>query len=349
MKMMKVLVLWSAFFALSLHSLHAGSPLLFDGFEAYNHGALDANFPGPNAGPNGGPGNAWWGAIPPDLFVVGAETLTIPGVSTNLVTPHGGTNMVRGANTGFVDLDQVFYNAAFRLNNSNLFSGNVMLDWWFYDPAGAGSSASEYADSLSLAYYPNVPTNTDYPPDNSGPGSPSGQLSLGASPNQTTGFQATNYQALVLGVTNGYGQGWFNLTNTTRSVGWHHARIVLSAALADGSANASFFIDDMTNTALTNNTVSTNGFNIIEMDTEFANLTGYYDDLTFDVVAAAAPVAISITTASGGNVVLTWPGTGWTLQSSPSLATNSFTDIPGATSPYTNSTAVSPQFFRLRQ
>ena len=347
MKITKVLVLWSAFFALSLHSLHAGTPLLFDGFETYNRGALDANFPGPNAGPNGGPGNAWWGAIPPDLFVVGAETVIVSGV-TNMVTPHGGTNMVRGAKTGFVDLDQVFYNATFRLNNSNLFSGNIMLDWWFYDPAGAGSSASEYADSVSLAYYPDVPMNLDYPADNSGPGTASGQLSLGASPVQTAGFQATNYQALVLGATNGYSQGWFNLTNTTRSVGWHHARIVLSAALDDGSANASFFIDDMVNTVLTNNTVSTNGFNVLEMDAEFANLTGYYDDLTFDVVAAATPVPITITN-SAGNVVLTWPGTGWTLQSSPSLAPGSFTDIPGATSPYTNSTAVGPLFFRLRQ
>ena len=56
---------------------------------------------------------------------------------------------------------------------------------------------------------------------------------------------------------------------------------------------------------------------------------------------------------SGANVVLTWPAnfagfdyTGYTLQSAPAI-TGTFTNLPAATSPYTNSTAGAQQFFRL--
>ncbi len=45
-------------------------------------------------------------------------------------------------------------------------------------------------------------------------------------------------------------------------------------------------------------------------------------------------------------LVLSWTNSGFTLQSSP-FATGTFTNIPGATSPYTNSFAAPRQFFRL--
>jgi hypothetical protein len=49
----------------------------------------------------------------------------------------------------------------------------------------------------------------------------------------------------------------------------------------------------------------------------------------------------------GTNVVLTWSGD-YTLQSSTNL-NSAFLDVPGATSPRTNSLSASPQgFFRLR-
>src|SRR3954468_13902040 len=85
---------------LSLSTLHlVAGPVLSESFESYkrnNGGALDANatgFLGVNSGPNGGPGNAWWGPGAPNLRVVGTE------VSFDLVTPvtpRSGTNMVRG-------------------------------------------------------------------------------------------------------------------------------------------------------------------------------------------------------------------------------------------------------------
>lgn len=47
-------------------------------------------------------------------------------------------------------------------------------------------------------------------------------------------------------------------------------------------------------------------------------------------------------------LVLSWTNTGFNLQSAPAI-TNTFTNIPGATSPYTNVTALAQQFFRLKQ
>jgi uncharacterized repeat protein (TIGR03803 family) len=51
---------------------------------------------------------------------------------------------------------------------------------------------------------------------------------------------------------------------------------------------------------------------------------------------------------SGANIILTWPTNvaGFTLQSTPAL-TSTFTNIPGATSPYTNAITGAQQFFRL--
>jgi hypothetical protein len=45
-------------------------------------------------------------------------------------------------------------------------------------------------------------------------------------------------------------------------------------------------------------------------------------------------------------VVLSWTNAGFSLQSSPAV-TGTFTNIPGATSPFTNSTAARQNFFRL--
>lgn len=49
----------------------------------------------------------------------------------------------------------------------------------------------------------------------------------------------------------------------------------------------------------------------------------------------------------GGNVVVSWPNGGFTLQSAP-FFTGTFTNTPGATSPYTNSATASQQYFRLK-
>ena len=63
---------------------------------------------------------------------------------------------------------------------------------------------------------------------------------------------------------------------------------------------------------------------------------------------APPPLPQLTITRSGANVILTWPtnAAGFTLQSAPAL-TGTFTNIPGATNPYTNPIAGAQQFYRL--
>lgn len=346
---MKVPVLCCAVVALMSSPSRAASSLLFDGFETYNRGVLDANSPyDTNSAPDGGPGNPWWTPFTPALSVVGAETNRVTGVTTNFVTPHSGTNMVRG---GAFQVDWEFFNLPHRLNHSRDYSGSVSLDWWFFDPVGANSSsnaAPQYQDFASLAYWIPIPVNTDYSLNNLGQVNldfATTQLSIGASSSQIAGYKSTNYQAQIFHTssTNAYdpANGWFNLP-VARTVGWHHAFIGVGPAASNGAAAVSFYIDNLATPALTNTASLTNGLNCIVLQAENGSLTGYFDDLTFN-----APV-LSIAVA-GSNAVVSWPVTNWILQSSTNLVSSNFTDIPGATSPYTNSLTNRLRFFRLRQ
>jgi hypothetical protein len=157
----------------------------------------------------------------------------------------------------------------------------VTVDWWFYDPLGAGGT--NFRDYGALAFYANVPSDTDYP---SG-GSPTGinqRLSLGAT-NQP-GFDNTKYQARVVGATDGTmnTQGWYNLS-LARSVGWHEARIALGAP-AGTATPVSFYIDDMVNPLLVHNIMSPSGIDVVELNGAFGPTPGYFDDIT-----VSAPLA----------------------------------------------------------
>ena len=46
-------------------------------------------------------------------------------------------------------------------------------------------------------------------------------------------------------------------------------------------------------------------------------------------------------------LVLSWTNAGFSLQSAPAV-TGTFTNLPGATSPYTNALTGAQQFFRLK-
>jgi hypothetical protein len=50
---------------------------------------------------------------------------------------------------------------------------------------------------------------------------------------------------------------------------------------------------------------------------------------------------------TNNQLALSWTNAGFTLQSSP-VVTGTFTNIPGATSPYTNLISGSQQYFRLK-
>src|SRR5438477_2299764 len=103
----------------------AQPPSFFDDFENYSLGTLEKDDPnGPNQAPNGS-GNPWFGPqqFAPNCTVVGPE---------NGVQPHSGQQMIRGQ--GPSDIDQNWYNLAYRLNSGLPFMENVSLDRWFHDP-----------------------------------------------------------------------------------------------------------------------------------------------------------------------------------------------------------------------
>jgi hypothetical protein len=304
-----------------------------DGFENYISGnsPLDMNYAaGPNASANGNlAGNPWLGPLPPNARVVGSETG---------VTPHNGTNMITGSAT--FDLDQNWYNIIYRLRNGHVIYGNCMLDWWFYDPSGAGDNG--YRDNVALINYSTVPTSTDYPgTGNLNTGVTVYQrCTLGAANNLSTGYDSTRYQCRNVGGT-GYAGGWNNLS-ATRSVGWHHARIIAGPP-TNNVAILYFYVDDMVVPAFSQLNASAQGFNAIEINSGQNATLGFFDDVSF---ALAVPPNLGIA-RSGSTVTLSWPG-GFTLQSSADVK-GPYVDVTGATSPYAYDTTTGPrQFFRLR-
>lgn len=250
----------------------ASAQLFFEDFESYNLGSLDKNDPaGPNMAPNG-TGNPWFGPVisGPNLIVVGPE---------NGVQPISGSQMVRGVAPG--DFDQDWYNLAYRLNNGNPFTENIILSWWFYDPVGAGNT--DYRDYVALGFYDNAPANTDAPPDyNLNHGFMQIQrISLGATFHTDAGYNPNFYQARVAGAADGYNTaGWFN-TQTPRAVGWHQAAIFVAHRKHNGTNKISFYIDDGLNPTLVHNSVTRFGYNVIELNAAFGAQRAYFDDVGF--------------------------------------------------------------------
>jgi len=268
-------------FLLSAWQVHAIG--FSDGFEGYAAGSLESNDgSGPNAGADGG-ANPWFGisALPipqsPPSFVVVTNEYG--------VFPHSGTNMIRGHNyNALYNNDQEWYNLSFRCATGGVYYGNAALEWWFYDPYGAGGGG-DYLEFVALCNYDGVAPDTDY---YAWPTFGSQRLSLGAYI-PGSGAGAPMYQARIVGATDGVNpDGWFYLTNATRSVGWHHARIVIGAA-SGAATPASFYIDNMITPALTHDVMIDTGFNLLEINGDYGNTTGYFDDFAFqDNVTAPA-------------------------------------------------------------
>jgi hypothetical protein len=303
-----------------------------DGFESYASGntPLDKNYAGANAAPNGS-GNPWFGPAPPNARVV--------GFAESGVTPHGGTNMITGSAQN--DGDQNWYNLIYRLRGGQVIYGNCMLDWWFYDPSGPGDSG--YRDNVALINYSTVPTDTDYP----GTGSLNTgatvyqRATLGAANNVSAGYDSTKYQARNVGAT-GYNGGWNNLS-ATRSLGWHHARLIVGQP-TNNVAILYYYVDDLVVPAFSQLNTSGRGFNAIEINTGQATTLGFFDDISF---ALAVPPNL-IPTRSGNSLVFNWRE-GYTLQSA-SVITGPYTDLAVAPlQTYSHDTTSQPQqFFRLR-
>ena len=267
--------------------------LFFDNFGSYQLGTLDKNdtmTPGPNQAPNGS-GNPWFGqeTTHTNLVVVGPE---------NGVNPISGLRMIRG-NTP-ARQDQNWYNLAYRLNQDPStglgapFTGNIMLDWWFYDPLDPNDPTSDptsFRDYVALAYYDTAPLDRDGPDNLSSWSLNTGvvniqRLSLGASSVFTGAYDPTLYQARIVGNNNAnFGAGWYN-TATPRSKGWHHGMIIVGPLLADGTNEVSFFIDDLTNPTVDDFVPAAQnfGYNIIEINANAGTTAGYYSAVNFSLI-----------------------------------------------------------------
>lgn len=257
-----------------------GQTLFSDGFESYNNGLLATSDSGTaNPGPNGGPGNPWWGPYTGNEFVTGAA---------NGVTPHSGSKMIMGEATA--DFDQDSYNIAHRDGGNAPITGNISLDFWFYDAKGAGDANSTgYGE---LGYYDGVPSNTDYNSALAGGNtlafsSQIQRIILGTSDN--TGANLAVYQARLLGdstpiVGTAYGSNYIN-TIIPRTVGWHEGTIDVGPQLGAGGNNVNFYIDGILAASAT--TSFNYGYNVIVMDAQEANNSStinYFDDVTLSSV-----------------------------------------------------------------
>src|SRR6266481_435376 len=202
-----------AILAFVVLSRQAQAAAFVEGFEVYAQGALDATLTGgPNEGTNGG-ANPWFGGKPPNIRVVGAE---------NGVSPHSGTNMVRGCYNCLYDKDTDWYNLSFRNAGGGVYSKNFVLDWWFYDPLGAGGGG-DYVDYIAVGNYVDVPPDMDYTDVTILPTPSSQRMSLGSDALRfDANIDATMYQARIICAGEAVNvNGWFNLTYAIRTVGWH--------------------------------------------------------------------------------------------------------------------------------
>ena len=248
-------------------TVQQASAYFFEGFEAYNRGGLDKNQTNPT---NTGAANPWWGI---NSTTNGWVTNSSAGVS-----PHGESQML-GTVPG-QSLRQDYFNLIYRLNSGQVYYGNFMCDWWFYDPFGTTSSATNSQDYLAVAQYAPVSTTADF--DTPSFTTFSQRMSLGTF--NSAGYNYSNYQARIVGATGGFnGNGWFN-TTTIRSIGWHHARIVVGTPGAGNFAPVWMYVDSMTNATFNYpNTGVAVGFNLIELNHAMSKVGygGYYDDITF--------------------------------------------------------------------
>jgi hypothetical protein len=76
------------------------------------------------------------------------------------------------------------------------------------------------------------------------------------------------------------------------------------------------------------------------------NLNLVLDNFAVASQQAVAPIALAIELKAGA-LVLSWPGCAFSLQSAPAVA-GPYSDVLGATSPYTDSLSGAASFFRLR-
>ncbi len=321
--------------------------VFYDGFEGMETatsrpcsptvGIVDMNWATGNAAANGDltSGNPWWGDDYP--------TMNVGHLSG--IDAYAGSNALwdgQGTASGCQRLQEMTYlNLAYRFNGGSAFTGNLYLDWRFYDPRGTVHTASGGAfcdDPASLCYTSNtdyMPTDADYNPATTGTDYISDdvnyaqKLSLGCT--DASAGSAAYYQARIKagskisGAATAYAPaavnkwsgaaGWYNLTNTARTVGWHHCRIVVGPA--DGDSNTvAFYIDDM-DTAQLVGTATGTLYSAMQLKARGEYSTGgwwgaigpMYDEVSFGVLPAP-PEAAAATDITDSSITWNWTEAG---------------------------------------
>jgi len=290
MKKIFALMATVLFVLLAASQLPAFTPF-YEGFENYNVAQLD--FQGP-----------WWPLYPNGNFP--ADLRVISGLDHG-VTPHGGSKMVRATNYGVIDQDANGINLAYRVGDGAMLTGSFVVDWWFYDQLGPGGTAC--VDCLGIDQVTGVPNNADPTNTSSSAYAWVQRMTVGMAGNQTTGFDATKYQARIIGNTTTDGaynaQGWFNLPSATRSIGWHEGKIIVSAPAADGTNTLAVYIDNMVTPAIVKNSKTKGGFNVLELSCAYGTSTAYFDDISVtQLLPLSGLISDAKALADGTNVAL---------------------------------------------
>lgn len=345
----RMLALSLLLFAIGLGAARANKVLWSEGFEGYNtdpgqtFGGLDKNVTGgANAAVNG-VGNPWFGPNPNNGWVTAAMDNPLPIQET--LTPHSGTNMMRGgrsAASGWYsgwdnDIDHV--NLAYRFHGGAPLKGSFSIDWWFYDECGntypitdMDAGPANFGDHAGIEYSLLAPADSDYAnggyigtPGNNGSSAGdsymvTARLAIGAYQATSSGYDYAVYQVQVQGATdagtfgvaaNQYGTGWFN-TTFARTNGWRHAAITV-----DGNNMALFSIDDTV--VLKHATGATNGFNVfttteLQATDGTYNQSAYYDDITLSLITEPKIVGSSFSDQTNLVINATEGVLGWTYK-----------------------------------
>jgi beta-glucanase (GH16 family) len=122
-----------------------------------------------------------------------------------------------------------------------------------------------------------------------------------------------------------------------------------------------FSVDGTTLATVTSSRMISQGPEFIVLDIDPNNLTGNWEsppaggygslttsttDINVDYVRVYQALSLSIQSI-GTAVVLTWGNPAFSLQAAP-FVTGTYTNVPGATSPYTNAVSNAMEFFRLQ-
>ncbi len=114
---------------------------------------------------------------------------------------------------------------------------------------------------------------------------------------------------------------------------------------ADGTVMVYFYIDDMVNPVYSGlSTIAAQGIRLLEIDSGGSTCTkACYDDISLALVRPPNLVG----TPSGRNMILTWPGEGFTLQKAESMD-GPWSDVTTTSGFSYDTTSGVNQFFRLR-